>query len=143
MTDIETRPTRKRNPTETSGRGRALHLTTVVLLLAVAVLYIAVFAVQLPHLQEPDNPAPVYGFLALVYVVGATVYALRDTARVAWILAGLQVVVVSLFAWSVWMMYREGDEQFLLDMQGLAAAVTLTQLVVLALLAVRALRGPG
>ena len=37
MTDIETRPTRKRNPTETSGRGRALHLTTVVLLLAVII----------------------------------------------------------------------------------------------------------
>lgn len=136
MTDIQTRPTPSQTrPTTTA---RAVHIITVVLLLAIAVLYIGVFAVQLPHLHELDNPAPVYGVLALVYVVGATVYALRDTARVAWALAGLQAVVLSLFAWSVWLLYREGDEQFILDMQGLATAITVGQVVVLVLLAARA-----
>jgi hypothetical protein len=141
MTDIQTSPTP--SPIRSTTTARAAHIVTIVLLVAIAVLYIRVFSVQLPHLQEPDNPAPVYGFLALVYVVGATVYALRDTARVAWVLAALQVVVVSLFAWSVWLLYGHGDEAYILDMQGLAAAVTSTQLVVLALLLVRLLRRPG
>ena len=114
-----------------------LRTLTVVLLAAVAVLYAVVFAVQLPHLSEPDNPAPIYAVLALGYLALAVVAARVDTLRLIWVLLGIQVLLVALFGWSVGMLYSEGDEAFILDMQWLAVAVTLVQVVLIGLLAYR------
>ncbi|KAB7745317.1 hypothetical protein GA707_05110 [Nostocoides sp. F2B08] len=117
-----------------------LRTLTVVLLAAVAVLYAVVFAVQLPHLSEPDNPAPIYAVLALGYLALAVTAARVDTLRLIWVLIGIQVLVVALFGWSVGMLYREGDEAFILDMQWLAVAVTLLQVILIGVLAYRGVK---
>lgn len=117
-----------------------LRTVTVVLLAAVAVLYAVVFAVQLPHLTEPDNPAPIYAVLALGYLALAVIAARVDTLRLIWVLLGIQVLLVALFGWSVGMLYSEGDEAFILDMRWLAVAVTLVQVVLIGLLAYRGAR---
>ncbi|MGA8048153.1 MAG: hypothetical protein WCA30_18000 [Dermatophilaceae bacterium] len=117
-----------------------LRTLTVVLLGAVAALYAVVFAVQLPHLSEPDNPAPIYAVLALGYLALAVTAARVDTLRLIWVLVGIQVLVVALFGWSVGMLYREGDEAFILDMQWLAGAVTLIQVVLIGVLVYRGMR---
>lgn len=120
-----------------------LRTLTVVLLGAVAVLYAVVFAVQLPHLSEPDNPAPLYAVLSLGYVVLAVTAARVDTTRLTWVLAGIQALIVTLFGWSVGMLYREGDEAFILDMQWLAGAITVIQVVLIGLLIYRGIRARG
>jgi hypothetical protein len=124
----------------TSAPMHPLRTLTVVLLGAVTVLYAVVFAVQLPHLSEPDNPAPLYAVLSLAYL-GLTVTAARvDTTRLIWALAAVQVVMVALFGWSVGMLYSEGDEAFILDMAWLAGAVTLIQVILIGVLAYRGVR---
>ena len=117
-----------------------LRTLTVVLLGVVAVLYAVVFAVQLPHLSEPDNPAPLYAVLSLGYVALAITAARVDTTRLTWVLVGIQVLLVALFGWSVGMLYSEGDDAFILDMQWLAGAITLVQVVLIGLLAYRGLK---
>jgi hypothetical protein len=120
-----------------------LRLLTIVLLGAAAVLYAAVFAVQLPHLRETDNPAPVYAVLALVYLGLAITAALVDTTRLIWALAAVQGIVLALFFWSVGMVYREGDEAFILDMRWLAISITLIQVILIGVLVYRATRPEG
>ena len=120
-----------------------LRTLTVVLLGAVAVLYAVVFAVQLPHLSEPDNPAPIYAMLSLGYLALSVIAARVDTLRLIWVLAGIQVLLVALFGWSVGMLYREGDEAFILDMQWLAGAVTLIQVILIGVLVYRGIRARG
>ena len=117
-----------------------LRALTVVLLGAVAVLYAVVFLIQLPHLSETDNPAPVYAVLALAYLGFAVLAALVDTTRLVWALAAVQVLVIAMFGWSVGMLYREGDEAFILDLRWLAIAVTALQVVLVAVLAYRGVR---
>ena len=101
----------------------------------VAALYVAVFFVQLPHMHETDNPAPAYIALALVYIAVAASVALRDVARVLWIGAAVQVILLGLFFWLHALPSEHGDEGFILDMLGLAIAITATQFVILGLLA--------
>lgn len=67
--------------TPSPGR-RRLRTAVVVVAAMIAVLYLVVFFIQLPHMREPDNPAPVYVPLALAYVVGAVLVAVRDRAWV-------------------------------------------------------------
>lgn len=117
-----------------STRRGAIRVVTVTLAAAVAVLYIVVFFVQLPHLHEPDNPAPVYLVLALLYAAGAVLVALRDKPVVHWVGAAVQVILVGLFLWLLAGLYAHGEESFILDMAALAIAITAVQVVLLGLL---------
>lgn len=119
----------------TSTRRTLLLRLSVGLSALVAALYLVVFFVQLPHIREGDNPAPAYAALALVYAAVAAGLALRDTPAVQWIGAAIQVIVLVLFFWLLALLYREGDQQFILDMLGLAIVITALQFVLLGLLA--------
>jgi hypothetical protein len=108
---------------------RAAQLLTI----AVAALYVAVFFVQLPHIHELDNPAPVYLALAALYGIGAVLQAVRDTRATYWIGAVVQAVLIGLFAWLLAGMYAHDEESFILDMAGLAIAVNAAQLALIGL----------
>jgi hypothetical protein len=108
---------------------RAAELLTI----AIAALYVAVFVVQLPHIHELDNPAPVYLGLAALYGVGAVLQAVRDTKVTYWIGAVVQAILIGLFAWLLAGMYAHDEESFILDMAGLAVAVNAAQLVLIGL----------
>ena len=112
-----------------------LRILTTALVAVVAALYLAVFPVQVPHLHETDNPAPLYAFLAVVYLAGAVLVALRDTRPV--LLLGLiaQALLLGGFTWLLVLLIREGDQAFLTDMLGLVIAVTAGQVVLLGLFA--------
>lgn len=120
---------------------RTIRTAAAVLTGLVAVLYVVVFFVQLPHIQETDNPAPAYLFLAALYVVGTLLLARRDSATLQWVGAAVQVVLVALFFGLLALLYREGDESFVLDMAPLAIAVTGAQVVLLGLVAYLAATG--
>jgi hypothetical protein len=101
----------------------------------VAALYVGVFFVQLPHIHELDNPAPIYLFLAALYAVGALVVALTDKAALHWLGAALQAVLIALFVWLLRGLYAHGEESFITDMAGLAIAVNVCQVALLGVLA--------
>lgn len=117
-----------------SVRRRSLRFLTAAVTAAVAALYVAVFLVQLPHLHELDNPAPVYAALAAVYAVGAVLVALRDQQALLWTGATVQVVLLTLFFWLLAGLYAHGEESFILDMLGLAIGINAAQVVLLGLL---------
>ena len=83
-------------------RRKALRRVAALLSEAVAALYLVVFFIQLPHMHETDNPAPVFVSLALVYVVGAVLLALRDLPWVHWSGAAVQVVIIGHFSSGSW-----------------------------------------
>lgn len=111
------------SPSRRWARRAALLLT-----IAVAALYVGVFFVQLPHIHEQDNPAPVYLALAALYGIGAVLQAVRDTRATYWIGAVVQVVLIGLFAWLLAGLYSHDEESFILDMAGLSIAVNAAQL---------------
>jgi len=110
-----------------------LRIVTAALVAVVAVLYLAVFLVQLPHLHETDNPAPLYAFLAVVYLAGAVLVALRDTRPVLLLGLLVQALLLGGFTWLLVLLIREGDQGFLTDMLGLVIAVTAGQVVLVGL----------
>ena len=116
-------------------RRRRVRLVALLLTVSVAVLYVAVFFVQLPHIHELDNPAPAYVALAALYGVGALLQSVRDTRATYWVGAAVQVILVGLFAWLLVGMYAHDEEGFILDMAGLAIAVNVIQTVLIGLFA--------
>ncbi len=120
----------RRNPKQR----RTLRLTGAALAAGAAALYVVVFFVQLPHLHETDNPAPAYIALALVYAAGATLLAIRDDPLAQWAGAAVQAILIVAFFWLLALLYREGDQQFILDMAFLAVTITAIQFVLLGLL---------
>ena len=112
---------------------RTLRIATVALTATVAALYLAVFLVQLPHLHETDNPAPLYAFLAVVYLAGAALVALRDTRAVLLIGLLIQALLLAGFTWLLALLIREGDQGFLTDMLGLVIAVIAAQVLLVGL----------
>lgn len=121
-------------------RRRGIRFLAGALAGAVAVLYAIVFFVQLPHLHETDNPAPLYAFLAVVYAVGAGLVVLRDAPLLHGVGAVLQLFLIAGFFWLLGELYRHGEESFILDMLGLAIAITAIQVVLLGLLTFLAVR---
>jgi len=120
---------------------RVIRIVTAALAALAAALYVVVFLVQLPHLREPDNPAPVYVALAVVYATGA-ILGWRDRRVLHWVGAAVQAVLLALFFWILSELYGHGDESFILDMFWLAVAITALQVVLLVLLVRLALTAP-
>lgn len=114
---------------------RTARIAAAVLTALVAGLYVGVFFVQLPHIHELDNPAPAYLLLAAVYAAGVVVLAVWDKPVLQGVGAIVQGVLIGLFCSLLALLYREGDESFILDMAALAIAITAGQVVLLALLA--------
>jgi len=112
---------------------RVIRITTATLAALASALYVVVFLVQLPHLREPDNPAPVYAALAVVYATGA-VLGWWDRRVLHWVGAAVQAVLLGLFFWILAELYGHGEESFILDMLWLAVAITALQVVLLVLL---------
>lgn len=121
---------------------RRLRLAAALVAAVVAALYVAVFFVQLPHIDELDNPAPVYLVLALVYAVGAALLATIDKSVLHWLGAGVQAALIGLFLWLLVGLYANDEESFILDMAGLAIAVTACQVALLGLLPYLAVTTP-
>ncbi|MHA6512935.1 hypothetical protein [Tessaracoccus sp. Z1128] len=119
----------------TLGR-RRLRLAAAFLAGIIAVLYVTVFFIQLPHLREADNPAPLYAFLAVAYAVGAGLLVLRDNRLLHGVGAGIQVLVVGGFVWLFVELSRHGEESFVLDMLWLAVSINALQIVLFGILAV-------
>lgn len=115
-------------------RRKALRRVAALLSGGVAVLYLVVFFVQLPHIREPDNPAPVFVPLALIYVVGAVLVIRRDVRWVQWLGAAVQVILIGLLAWIVVGSYAHEGVQFFVDMLWLVLAITAAQVLILGLL---------
>lgn len=112
--------------TPSPGR-RRLRTAVVVVAAMIAVLYLVVFFIQLPHMREPDNPAPVYVPLALAYVVGAVLVAVRDRAWVQWTGAAVQVILIALLVWIVVGSATHEGVVFFLDMLWLVVTITAAQ----------------
>lgn len=125
--------------TQTSGtpsaRRRTLRWVAAALAGVLSGLYLVVFFVQLPHLHETDNPAPVYAALAVVYVIGAVLLVVRDASILQWIGVAVQVVLVGLFFWLLLKLYENGDQGFILDMLALAVAINTGQMILAGVLA--------
>ena len=121
---------------------RRLRLGALLLTAAVAVLYVVVFLVQLPHMQEIDNPAPAYLALAALYVVGLVLQVVRDTRVTYWVGAAVQAVLIGAFAWLLMLLYSNGDESFIFDMAWLAIAINAAQVVLMGVLGWLAIHTP-
>jgi len=126
--------TTTKDPRLGSWRRSTIRIMAVALAALAVALYVAVFFVQLPHIKEPDNPAPAYLFLAALYAVGAGL-VWWDKRTLYLIGAAVQVILIGLFFWLLTELYGHGDQSFILDMVGLAAAVLVAQVVLLGLLA--------
>lgn len=111
------------------GRRVSVHLC-----LAVAALYVAVFAVQVSHLAEPDTPAPVYLMLTFAYLAGAAALTWIEGRAVH--LIGLAVQAVVLVTFAVVLLRLTPDElDRVLGMGLLAGAIVLAQFLLIAALA--------
>ena len=108
----------------------------------IAVLYLVLFLVLLPHLSEPDNPAPVFVVLAVVYAVGALLLARRDTKRLDVVGAFVQVLLVGGYLWLFASSAAHDEEEFFVDTLALGVVINLAQIVLAVLLVVLA-RSPG
>lgn len=113
---------------------KALRRGAALLSGGVAVLYLGVFFIQLPHLHEPENPAPVFIPLALVYVVGAILLTLLDVPWVQWLGAAVQVILIGLLVWIVVGSYTHEGVEFFVDMLWLVLTITAAQVLILGLL---------
>lgn len=118
-----------------AARRRTVRWVAAALAAVLAVLYLVVFFVQLPHLHETDNPAPVYAALAVVYVIGAVLLVVRDASILQWIGVAVQGVLLALFFWLLSELYAHGDQGFILDMLALAVAINTGQVILAGLLA--------
>lgn len=121
---------------------RKVRWAAAVVAAVVAGLYVAVFFVQLPHIDELDNPAPAYLVLAVVYAVGAALLATTDKSVLHWLGAGVQAALIGLFLWLLQALYANDEESFILDMAALAIAVTACQVALLGLLSYLAVTTP-
>lgn len=100
----------------------------------VAALYLVLFLVLLPHLQEPDNPAPVFGALAVAFGVLSVLLARRDGRRLHVVGAVVQLFLVVGYAWLFASSAAAGDEEFFLDHLLLGVVIAVAQMVLFVLL---------
>jgi hypothetical protein len=101
---------------------------------AVAILYLALFLVLLPHLHETDNPAPAFAALAVLYAVGAVLLWRLDARWVHVVGAVVQAFLVAGYLWLWSSSAAAGDQQFFLDHLALGVVITAAQVALFAML---------
>lgn len=72
-----------------------LRWSAVLLCVIVVLGYLAVFFVLRSSPKLPDDPTPLFAFLAGVYAVGMVLLLVRDHRSVLWVGVGVQVVLIA------------------------------------------------
>lgn len=126
VTNPETRSTTRRpTPTTYLAAGVAA---------GVAILYLVLFLVLLPHLEETDNPAPVFLVLAVLYAAGVLLILWRDSRVLNLVGVGVQVFLVAGYVWLWASSAAQDDDEFFWDHLALGLVITAAQVVLAVLL---------
>lgn len=127
--------------TRITGHPSAARYVATGLAAGIAVLYVGLFLVLLPHLHETDNPAPVFLALAVLYAVGAVLTVWRRSPRLDLLGVGVQVFLMAGYAWIFVGSAQEGDDSFFWDNLAFAVVILAAQVVLGVLLVALARSG--
>jgi len=127
--------------TRATGRPTPARYLAAGLAVGVAVVYVALFLVLLPHLHETDNPAPVFLALAVLYALGAVLTVWRQSRLLDLVGVGVQVFLVAGYAWIFVRSAQEGDDSFFWDNLAFAVVIIAAQVVLGVLLVALARSG--
>ena len=95
----------------------------------VAVLYVVLFLVLLPHLAEPDDPVAAFAVLAVAYAVLSLLLATREERVLHVVGAVVQAFLVTGYVWLFAVSALAHDDWFFLEHLLPGVVIAVAQLV--------------